>query len=73
MKDWGIKNVGIKTRFVQKQKYIGIDKNGNKKEYSFNDLLLKYGTGVRSIFRCIEGRENFNTAYGQKWIKIIQN
>lgn len=70
LKDWGIKEAGVKTRFVSIQKYVGTDKNGNKKEYTYDELLLKYGTGIRSIFRCIEGRENFKTAYGQTWIKV---
>jgi len=70
LKDWGIKNAGAKTRFVSKQKYIGIDKKGIKKEYLHNDLLVKYGTGIRSILRCIEGRESFHTAYGQTWEKV---
>jgi len=70
LKDWGIKNAGVKTQFVAKQKYIGTDKKGNKKEYTHNELLLKYATGIRSIFRCIEGRESFKTAYGQTWEKV---
>ena len=70
LKDWGIKNAGVKTRFVAKQKYVGTDKKGNKKEYTHNELHLKYANGVRSILRCIEGRESFNTAYGQTWEKL---
>jgi hypothetical protein len=69
MKDWGIKNVGAKTRFVATTIYTGTDKKGCKKSYSSNDLLLKYGAGVRSVLRCIEGRKNFKTAYGQTWEK----
>lgn len=70
MKDWGIKNVGVKTQFVEKRKFIGTSKNGVKTEYTYNELLIKYGTGVRSILRVIEGRKNFNTAYGQIWESV---
>jgi len=70
LKDWGISKAGVKTRFVAKQKYIGTDKKGNKKEYLHNELLLKYGAGVSSIFKCIAGRESFKTAYGQTWEKV---
>lgn len=67
LKDWGIKYAGIKTRFVSKQKYIGTDKKGIKTEYSYDDLLLKYGSGVRSIYRVLNNEKNFKTAYGQTW------
>jgi len=33
-------------------------------------MLVKYGSGVRSIYRVIEGKKNFNTAYGQTWERV---
>lgn len=71
MKDWGIKNVGAKTQFIQKRKFVGTSKTGVKTEYTHNELLIKYGSGVRSILRVIEGRKNFNTAYGQTWESVL--
>lgn len=70
LKDWGIRYAGINTRFVSKNKYVGTYKNGEKFVYSHNELLLKYGTGVRSIFRCLQGKESFKTAYKQTWEKL---
>jgi hypothetical protein len=70
LKDWGIKNAGKNTQFVQKYKFIGTDKKGIKTEYNHNEMLLKYGAGVRSIYRVIEGKANFNSAYGQTWERV---
>jgi hypothetical protein len=70
LKDWGIKNAGKNTQFVQKYKFIGTDKKGIKTEYNHNEMLLKYGAGVRSIYRVIEGKPNFNSAYGQTWERV---
>ena len=70
LKDWGIKNAGKNTQFVQKYKYVGTDKKGIKTEYSHNEMLLKYGSGVRSIYRVIEGKPNFNSAYGKTWERV---
>ena len=70
LKDWGIKNVGIMTRFVSQYIYTGtslIDKKVT--EYTSAQLRLKYGTGVRSIYKCIAKQQNFNTAYNQTWNK----
>lgn len=70
MKDWGIKDVGLKTRFVKQYLYIGTSlKDGKVTEYTADQLLLKYGTGVRSIYKCIAKQQNFNTAYKQTWDK----
>ncbi len=70
LKDWGIKNVGKETQFVSKYKFIGTNKKGEKTEYTHNEMLIKYGSGVRSIYRVIEGRKNFNTAYSQTWERV---
>ena len=69
--DWGIKHVGKKTQFVSKYKYIGTNKKGEIKEYTYNELYEKYGQGVRSIERCIINEKNFNTAYGMTWEKEL--
>lgn len=66
-KDWGIKTVGAKTKFVPKQLYIGTNADGIETKYTFEELNTKYGTGVRSILRCIAKQKNFNTAYKQTW------
>lgn len=68
-KDWGIKTVGAKTQFVKKTIYIGKNKKGVLTEYTGDQLFEKYGTGVRAILRCIEGKESFKTAYNQTWSK----
>jgi hypothetical protein len=70
LKDWGIKNVGKKTRFIAKQKYRGVDKNGTETIFTHSELLEKYGTGVRAIVRCLAKEKYFNTAYGKKWYTI---
>jgi hypothetical protein len=72
LKDWGIKNVGKETQFVSKYRYIGINKKTQKENtYYFDDLLTKYGTGIRSIQRCLAGEKNFKSAYGQFWRKEL--
>lgn len=69
LKDWGIKDMGIKTRFVPKYIYIGTKKDGTEERYLSSELIDKFGSGARSIIRCIEGKKNFNTAYKMKWRK----
>ena len=69
LRDWGIKHVGAKTRFVSKYKYIGTKKNGDEEEYTSAELEDKFGSGVRSITRVLANTPNFNTAYGMKWRK----
>lgn len=71
LKDWGIKHVGKATQFVSQYKFIGTNKKGEKHEYLYNDLLLKYGSGVRSIYRVLEGKKHFNTAYSQTWERVL--
>ena len=67
-KDWGIKDFGAKTRFISKYRYVGTSiKNGDIVEYSHNELLNKYASGIRSILRCIEGKKSFKAAYGRTW------
>lgn len=69
--DWGIKNVGSKTQFVSKYYYVGTDKKGNIKKYIHSELFKKYGSGVRSILRCIEKEKRYKTAYKQTWTKEL--
>ena len=68
-KDWGIKDMGIKTRFVPKYIYIGTKKDGTEERYLSSELIDKFGSGARSILRCVEGKKSFNTAYKMKWRK----
>ena len=72
--DWGIKNAGVKTQFVPKQLYIGKSiKDGRTRTYTYDELKIKYGTGVRSIFRCLNKEKNFISAYKQNWSTIPLN
>lgn len=66
-KDWGIKDVGVKTRFVSRQIYIGTKVDGTETKYTWEELHYKYGSGIRSIQRCLAKKPNFNTAYKQTW------
>lgn len=66
-KDWGIKDVGRKTQFIPKYIYIGTTQKGEEISYSYDELLDKFGNGVRSIYRCINGEPHFKTAYKMTW------
>ena len=69
LKDWGIKDMGVKTRFVPQYLYIGTKKNGEEEVYTSEELIDKFGSGARSIMRCIEKKSHFNTAYKMTWRK----
>lgn len=75
LKDWGIKDMGVKTRFIPQYMYIGTNKNGNEEVYTSEELIDRFGSGARSIIRCIEKKANYNTAYKMTWRKekITQN
>ena len=68
-KDWGIKEMGRKTRFVTRFIYIGTKSDGTEETFTSSELIDRFGSGARSIMRCIEGKKNFNSAYKMKWRK----
>ena len=73
-KDWGIKDVGKKTQFVSKQKYESTNiKTGEKEIFDWQELHDKFGSGVRSILRVLEGKQSFKTAYKRTWKKACFN
>lgn len=71
MHDWGIKNAGAGTRFAPLYFYIGTKMDGTEVKYTSEELIEHFGSGARSIFRCIAGEKSFNTAYKMKWRKEL--
>lgn len=72
MVDWGIGEFGNGVRFIPTQLYIGKDKNGDEEKFNFKELRDRYGSGVRSIIRCITKKPDckgyvYKTAYGKTW------
>lgn len=58
---------GIKTQFKPKYYYVGTRHDGSEERYTSQELARKYGSGQRSIIRCVKGVKNFRTAYQMTW------
>ena len=69
LKDWGIKEMGTKTRFIPQYVYIGTTQNGEEYRFTSSELIDKFGSGARSIMRCVGGKRSFKTAYKMTWRK----
>lgn len=60
-------NSGRKTRFKPKYYYIGTRCDGSEERYTAEELTKKYGSGQRSIIRCVKGVKHFLSAYKMTW------
>lgn len=58
---------GRKTQFKSRYYYIGKRSDGTEERYTSEELRQKYGSGQRSIIRCIKGIKHFRTAYQMEW------
>lgn len=69
-----IRNSRVKTRFRPKYYYIGTRKDGIEEKYTSDGLIKKFGSGHRSIIRCVKGVKYFRTAYKMTWRReLISN
>lgn len=68
-----IQNSGIKTQFKSKYYYVGTRRDGSEERYTSQELATKYGSGQRSIIRCVKGVKNFRSAYQMTWRREIIN
>ncbi len=60
-------NSGRKTQFKPKYYYIGTRYDGSEVRYTAEELAKRYGSGQRSIIRCVKGVTHFRTAYKMIW------
>lgn len=58
---------GVKTQFKSQYYYIGTRSDGSEVRYTSDELIKKYGSGQRSIIRCIKGVKYFRSAYKMTW------
>lgn len=64
---------GRKTRFKPKYFYIGTRQDGGEERYTAEELIRKYGSGQRSIIRCVKGVKHFQSAYKMTWRRELIN
>ena len=57
----------VKTQSKPKYYYIGTRSDGSEERYTSAELVQKYGSGWRSILRCIKGEKHFQSAYKMTW------
>lgn len=60
-------NSGRKTKFKPKYYYIGTRRDGSEERYTAEELTKRYGSGQRSIIRCVKGVKHFLSAYKMTW------
>lgn len=66
-------DTGIKSQFNPQYCYIGKRHDGSEERYTSEELRLKYGSGLRSIIRCVKGNKYFRTAYHMEWRRELIN